>query len=102
MPPLPGAPTVGCLLIIAPPCPPPPLVQCLIPEVLFQLHGEKGMFAYLEKVLSEKGHAVVCVAEGAGQDILATGELKTDASGNPILKDVGPWLRVGRDGGGRC
>ena len=25
------------------------------------------MFAYLEKVLSEKGHAVVCVAEGAGQ-----------------------------------
>ena len=117
------------------------------------------MFAYLEKVLSDKGHAVMCVAEGAGQvcdgfgragrvragaggaslfgggasawcggcfslsqsvlsccplkvltptgsstphpslaslqDILAAGDgsLKTDASGNPILEDVGPWLK---------
>lgn len=66
---------------------------CLIPEVHFELHGERGMFAYLEKVLSEKGHAVVCVAEGAGQDVLASGDLRTDASGNPILKDVGPWLK---------
>ena len=41
--------------------------QCLIPEVPFTLYGERGMFTYLEKVLSEKGHAVICVAEGAGQ-----------------------------------
>lgn len=47
--------------------PPHTRTQCLIPEVPFTLHGEKGMFAYLEKVLNEKGHAVVCVAEGAGQ-----------------------------------
>ncbi|GAB4815012.1 hypothetical protein N2152v2_002058 [Parachlorella kessleri] len=66
---------------------------CLIPEVPFTLFGERGMFTFLEKVLQEKGHAVVCVAEGAGQDILSTGEHRTDASGNPILKDVGPWLR---------
>lgn len=66
---------------------------CLIPEVPFKLMGDSGLFAYLDKVLSEKGHAVICVAEGAGQDILATGEQRTDASGNPILKDVGPWLR---------
>jgi len=66
---------------------------CLIPEVEFTLKGEHGLFAYLDKVLAQKGHAVVCLAEGAGQDILATGEQKTDASGNPILKDVGPWLR---------
>lgn len=66
---------------------------CLIPEAPFELHGERGMFAFLEKVLEEKGHAVVCVAEGAGQDILATGEIHTDASGNHVLKDVGPWLK---------
>ena len=29
----------------------------------------------------------------APQDILDAGETKTDASGNPILKDVGPWLK---------
>jgi hypothetical protein len=40
---------------------------CLIPEVNFALYGEKGLFAYLEKVLETKGHAVVCIAEGAGQ-----------------------------------
>ncbi len=27
------------------------------------------------------------------QDILATGEQATDASGNPILLDVGLWMR---------
>ena len=42
-------------------------LQCLIPEVPFKLHGERGLFAYVEKVLSERGHCVVCVAEGAGQ-----------------------------------
>ena len=66
---------------------------CLIPEVPFKLYGDRGMFAYLEKVLMEKGHAVICVAEGAGQDLLATGEQRADASGNPILKNVGTWLR---------
>lgn len=66
---------------------------CLIPEVPFTLYGDNGMFAYLEKVLSEKGHAVICVAEGAGQDLMATGEQRQDASGNPILKNVGQWLK---------
>lgn len=40
---------------------------CLIPEVHFELGGERGLLAYLEGVLARKGHAVVCVAEGAGQ-----------------------------------
>jgi 6-phosphofructokinase 1 len=39
----------------------------LIPEVHFQLKGEKGLFKYLQGVLAAKGHCVVCVAEGAGQ-----------------------------------
>ncbi|BDA40893.1 ATP-dependent 6-phosphofructokinase 5, chloroplastic [Coccomyxa sp. Obi] len=66
---------------------------CLIPEVPFVLEGSKGLFAYLERVLEQRGHAVVCVAEGAGQDILAKGEQGTDASGNPILQDVGVWMK---------
>ena len=40
---------------------------CLIPEVPFALKGTKGLFAYVEKVLEERGHCVMCVAEGAGQ-----------------------------------
>jgi len=67
---------------------------CLIPEVPFKLHGEKGLLKYLEGVVKAKGHCVVCVAEGAGQDLLEDGSSSgVDASGNPILKDIGPWLR---------
>ena len=44
---------------------------CLIPEVPFQLHGEKGLLNYLEHLVQRKGHCVVCVAEGAGQVNLA-------------------------------
>lgn len=40
---------------------------CLIPEVPFVLHGEKGLFKYIEGVLQARGHAVICIAEGAGQ-----------------------------------
>jgi 6-phosphofructokinase 1 len=40
---------------------------CLIPEVGFELEGEKGLFAYIASVLESRGHAVICLAEGAGQ-----------------------------------
>jgi 6-phosphofructokinase 1 len=39
----------------------------LIPEVQFKLEGPTGLLAYIEKVLENKGHAVICIAEGAGQ-----------------------------------
>ncbi len=42
---------------------------CLIPEVPFSLDGEMGLYAYIRKLLENKGHAVICVAEGAGQVI---------------------------------
>jgi hypothetical protein len=54
----------------APPSPPrPPGVvdAVLIPEVQFKLEGPTGLLAYIEKVLENKGHAVICIAEGAGQ-----------------------------------
>ncbi|KAK9833229.1 hypothetical protein WJX74_010935 [Apatococcus lobatus] len=66
---------------------------CLIPEVPFSLDGEMGLYAYVRTLLDHKGHAVICVAEGAGQQILAKGEKETDQSGNPVLKDVGVWMR---------
>ena len=40
---------------------------CLIPEVRFALDGDQGLFAYLETLLEQKGHLVICMAEGAGQ-----------------------------------
>ena len=36
---------------------------------------------------------LIVVAEGAGQDILSTASLGTDASGNPVLADIGLWLK---------
>lgn len=65
---------------------------CLIPEAPFALEGEGGLLAALERRLERKNHAVIVVAEGAGQDLLgATGE--KDASGNVKLKDIGLFLR---------
>lgn len=40
---------------------------CLIPEVPFILDGPHGLLAYLETVLTQRGHAVICMAEGAAQ-----------------------------------
>ena len=64
----------------------------LIPEVPFQLDGDNGLLAVLRRRLEKRGHAVVVVAEGAGQDLMTAGD-GTDASGNKKLTDVGPWLR---------
>lgn len=50
------------------PLTPPGVVDAvLIPEVQFKMEGPTGLFAHLERVLEAKGHAVLCVAEGAGQ-----------------------------------
>lgn len=65
---------------------------CLIPEVPFDLDGPNGFFANLEKRLNEHHHAVVVVAEGAGQELLETSGA-TDASGNKRLADIGIFLR---------
>lgn len=70
----------------------------LIPEVGFQLEGDSGLLVVLERWLKRRGHAVVVVAEGAGQNLMegdgeADGAGRTDASGNRRLTDIGPWLR---------
>lgn len=66
---------------------------CLIPEVPFALAGVRGLFAALEHRLAARRHAVIAVAEGAGQDLLAGRPQSTDASGNPVLGDIGVFLK---------
>ena len=63
----------------------------LVPEDDFQLHGESGLLASLEKRLRDRRHAVIVVAEGAGQHLLENSR-QTDASGNPVLGDIASLL----------
>lgn len=63
----------------------------LVPEVPFALHGAGGLLPALEARLKERGHAVIVVAEGAGQDLIQETDLK-DASGNIILADIAAHL----------
>lgn len=70
----------------------PDVNLCLVPEAPFTLDGDGGVIDILAGRLAERRHAVVVVAEGAGQDLLPTSGA-TDASGNVRLADVGSWLR---------
>ncbi len=63
----------------------------LIPEVPFMLEGEMGLLALLEQRLQRRHHAVILVAEGSGQSLVAT--QGQDASGNKKLGDIGIYLK---------
>ncbi len=65
----------------------------LIPEVPFDLEGPEGLFAALERRFQRKNHAVIIVAEGAGQEHLNCDLSRRDPSGNPVLADIGVFLR---------
>jgi 6-phosphofructokinase 1 len=65
---------------------------CLVPEVPFRLEGEQGLLPMLDKRLRRRGHAVIVVAEGAGQDLMDVRE-RSDASGNRLHQDIGIFLR---------
>ena len=62
---------------------------CLVPEVPFTFDG---FMAALLTRLEQRGHAVIVVAEGAGQDLLESAAGR-DASGNVRLADIGIFLR---------
>ncbi|MEW6441190.1 MAG: ATP-dependent 6-phosphofructokinase [bacterium] len=62
---------------------------CLIPEVPFTL---ERFLAELQQRLHRRGHAVIVVAEGAGQNLMAQ-SAERDASGNVKYGDVGAFLR---------
>ncbi|WP_051271432.1 ATP-dependent 6-phosphofructokinase [Fundidesulfovibrio putealis] len=63
----------------------------LVPEMPFALEGPGGFLPQLEARLRRRGHAVIVVAEGAGQHLLPESGL-TDASGNKILGDISKLL----------
>lgn len=66
---------------------------CLIPEIPFHLEGPRGLLTVLEERLSRKSHAVIAVAEGAGQDLISRRTIERDASGNIKHADIGLFLR---------
>lgn len=63
----------------------------LVPEVPFDLEGDNGFLAHLARRVRKKGHALIVVAEGAGQKYV-DGE-GADAGGNKKLGDIGVFLR---------
>ncbi|HSC86195.1 MAG TPA: ATP-dependent 6-phosphofructokinase [Polyangiaceae bacterium] len=64
----------------------------LIPENHLALDGDRGVLAFVERVLNRQGHAVIVVAEGAAHDLLSSAG-ERDKSGNRKLGDVGTFLR---------
>jgi 6-phosphofructokinase 1 len=63
----------------------------LVPEAPFKMHGENGLLVALRKRLERRSHAVILVAEGAGQEYTKVSG-KKDASGNPVLGDISEVL----------
>ena len=64
----------------------------LVPEVPFELDGDNGLLAHLARRLEQRNHAVILVAEGAGQELLERTNA-IDASGNTELADIGRYLQ---------
>lgn len=64
----------------------------LVPELPFDLEGENGLLAYLERRFKLNKSTVIVVAEGAGQEHLAK-RGDTDPSGNQKLGDIGVFLK---------
>lgn len=75
---------------------------CLIPEAPWRL-GK--LCTYLEERLDRSRHAVIVVAEGAesmeraeekaAAAAAGAGGKRTDESGNPVLDDVGEYIKAG-------
>jgi 6-phosphofructokinase 1 len=65
----------------------------LIPEVEFFLYGKTGFLQALENRIRHRKHAVIIVAEGAGQNLFDEHETKYDPSGNIVLQDIGLFLK---------
>jgi 6-phosphofructokinase 1 len=65
----------------------------LIPEMNFELYGPKGFLTVLQKRLENKHHALVVVAEGAGQNLFNASSSGSDASGNVKYNDIGLFLK---------
>ena len=65
----------------------------LVPEVPFPLEGPDGFLESLRQRILRRRHAVVVVAEGAGQHLIPAERRQRDASGNLKLLDIGVFLK---------
>jgi 6-phosphofructokinase 1 len=62
---------------------------CLVPEVPFRL---EAFLQALKERLAKRGHAVIVVGEGTGQNLMEK-VVDRDASGNVKFNDIGMFLR---------
>lgn len=66
---------------------------CLVPEIPFTLtEGPNALLPALLDRIKRRKHAVIMVAEGAGQNLIP-GERKIDKSGNKLHKNIGLFLQ---------
>lgn len=67
----------------------------LVPEIDFDLKGPNGLLTSIERRLKARKHAVIVVAEGAGQKFFNSKnkKFKHDESGNIRFGDIGQFLK---------
>jgi 6-phosphofructokinase 1 len=65
----------------------------LIPEADFDLDGECGLLTSLEYRLQQRHHALIVVAEGAGQRYFTDANRERDPSGNLKPGNIGHFLQ---------
>ncbi len=65
----------------------------LVPEIAFPLDGPDGLLETLHRRMRARQHALIVVAEGAGQHLFDSRHEARDASGNLQLQDIGLLLR---------
>jgi len=65
----------------------------LAPEIPFELEGKNGFLEHLKRRILSRHHALVVVAEGAGQNLFQEADHRLDASGNRRHSDIGVLLR---------
>lgn len=65
----------------------------LVPEIMFDLDGPNGFLNVLKKRLENRHHALIVVAEGAGQYFFEKEAAEKDSSGNILNKDIGLYLK---------
>ena len=67
---------------------------CLVPEEEFYLYdGDNPLLPCLRERLKKRKHAVIIVAEGAGQHLFDEKDVKLDKSGNKLHQNIGVFLR---------
>jgi 6-phosphofructokinase 1 len=71
---------------------------CLVPELSFELGGEKGLYETILARVRQQGHCVVVVAEGAEEGLInphehITKNPRRDDSNNVIFDDIGKFLK---------